>query len=190
MKRLIFTTICTLLSLSALSADPFDYYQVDFAEDDNDEYCEIDYIKLGGGLLTLGQDSTFVPIIGFGRRYECPEMGVDYSVKFGYAKGIAGNDRSVFVYTAPKILALRYLDPCSNFSVYYGGGASWSGIVNNNKSQTFHGVFLEAALGYELQRRGSVRTFIQLDMNQAVLAAYRKGKFPTPSLELTFGMGF
>jgi hypothetical protein len=185
-----------IMCLAPLNADPYDHFPnhrpIDFYEDGEceEDFCEINYIKVGGAIVTIGSESSFVPVLGLGRRCECPEMGVDYSLSLGYSTGIGGNKRSVFIYTVPKILALRFVDPCSNFSFYYGGGASWSGIVNNNIHQTFHGVFLEAVLGYELQRKGSVRTFIELEVNQGILAAYRKGKYPSPSAQLTFGMGF
>lgn len=214
MKRIILSSLTLLLGLGNLSAStferpsnhvPLNFYDEDCREqhypshrpidfyDENhskDDFCEIDYLKLGGALITMGQKSTFVPVIGFGRRCECPEMGVDYSATIGYAKGIAGNERSVFLYTIPKILALKFVDPCSNFSFYYGGGGSWTGIVNNNKRQSFHGIFVEAVIGYELQRQCSMRTFIQFEVNQGILAAYRKGKYPSPTGLLTFGIGF
>lgn len=199
MKRIILTSIALITSLLPLSAEPYEPYEcypkhspIDFYEEDcsRDAFTEIDYLKLGGAIVTIKQNSTFVPIIGFGRRCECSDMGVDYSASLGYARGMGGNTRSVFMYTFPKILALRFIDPCSNFSLYYGGGGSWTGIVNNNKKQTFHGVFVEAVIGYELQRQTSMRTFIQLEVNQGILAAYRKGKYPSPTALLTFGIGF
>ncbi len=214
MKRLIQSSITLLIALAPLGAVPYDrpsnHSPINFYDEDcreqhypdhspascygedcrQDDFCEIDYLKLGGALVTIGKKSSFVPVLGFGRRCECPEMGVDYSARLGYAKGIAGNERSVFLYTIPKILALKFVDPCSNFSLYFGGGGSWTGIVNNNENQAFHGVFAEAVIGYELQRQGSMRTFIQLEVNQGILAAYRKGKYPTPTALLTFSIGF
>jgi len=180
--------MCALISsfcISQLSADIFDD-----CNDDDDDYKEFNYIKIGGALTTIGQKASFMPVVGIGKRLECPDFGIDYSATFGYAKGLATCERSNFFYSVPKILCLSYLDPCGCNSFYWGAGASWGGLINKNSGQTFHGIMGEATFGYEMNRGRSFRSFIQLDISQPVIAAYRRGKFPSATGQLTFALGF
>lgn len=154
------------------------------------EYCKVDYIKIGGGAVSIGQTDGYIPMVGIGRRYECPECAIDYSAIIGYNKGMGGSNHSLIYYSIPKIVCLKFADPRANSSFYYGAGMSWSGIVNNHIHQYFHGVSGEITIGYETQRLACMRSFVQLDASQPILAAVRKGKFPSPALQLTFGLGF
>lgn len=169
-----------------LEADIFDYYE----EDVDDDFTELDYIRIGGGSVSVGQYGSFLPIVGLGRRYECYDYGIDYSINGGYVNGVLDNPRSVIYYSAPRILCLHYLSECDPFSFYYGGGASWTGIVNNNSKQVFHGVAADGTFGFEMQRDTCIRSFLQLDITQPILSAYSKGRFPTPTIQLSFGLGF
>lgn len=180
-------TILLLGNIISLSADIFDEYWCE----EEDDFVQIEYLKIGGCFANVGQHGAFMPVVSYGRRYEALDYGVDYSINAGYAKGFADNNRSVVYYTLPKVLCLYFTAPFSSCSPYIGAGASWMGLINNRcDKQIFHGVAAEASIGFEIQRTCQMRTFVQADVTQPVIPAYRKGKFPTPTFIVTFGLGF
>ncbi len=188
MKKKFFLAVCSafLLCSNMSQANIFDEYD----PDDSDDFLQINYMKLGGGFISLGQTSSFLPVVGIGRRLECFNMGIDYSATLGYQKGLIGNNRSIFFYSIPKILCISFLDTSDTSSFYFGGGTSWGGVVNKNNKRIFHGIMGEAAIGYEMQRNSCMRSFIELDLSQPLIAAYKKGQFPSPTLQIFFGLGF
>ena len=190
MKKTFFLIFLSVITVKNLCAVESDYCETEYSYNKTQERDQIDYVKLGGTITTLFQQSSFVPIIGFGRRLESSAVAIDYSAKIGYLKGLTGCDHSVFLYTLPKILVIRYAYPYFESSFLYGAGVSFSGVVNHNTNQTFHGVSLEGTIGYELHRCDSMRSFIELEISQPILAAYRKGVFPSPSIGVSVGMGF
>lgn len=195
MKQFFYSLLIGLLTFSSVQSYEKECYAINEFDpyaiyENSNEYCDLIYFKVGGGLVSVGQESQILPVFGVGKRLECCEMGIDYSASMGYVNRVGSHNHSVFIYTLPKITCLVYNDPSAKNTLYYGGGASWSGIINNNNRQIFHGVFIEGLVGYELQRNCSTRTFLQLDISQPILSAYRKGSFPTPTLHLVFGVGY
>ncbi|MEC7839108.1 MAG: hypothetical protein VX777_03600 [Chlamydiota bacterium] len=187
MKKKIFSLLFGLLTLTSTQSSAVtmgDYEFDDFEED----FVALKYVKLGSRTLGAGRTNTFVPAISFGRRFECPDVGVDYSASFGYAKGIGGCDRSSIFYSVPRIVCITFINECANSSLYYGGGASFGGIINNNTHSQYHGLLAEGALGYEMQRFSCVRSFMEFDFSVPILAAYRKGKYPGPTVQLAFAL--
>lgn len=139
------------------------------------------YVKLGGGAPTFGRGNEVCPAIGIGRRYEFQASAVDISMNY------TGDER-LYSYSIPRIMYLRYMDPFQDDSLYLGGGLSWGGI--HGFGTKFQGILGELSAGYEFQRRSPIRTFAELTLSQGVLNTYNKGRFPSPVLILSAGIGY
>lgn len=151
---------------------------------DSSCYSAYTYFKLGGSVLTAKEWKDLMPAIGVGRRYEWTGKAVDISANY------AANGHSGHYFSIPKIMYLQYLTPQSNCSPYLGGGLSWGEVRDKHEDHKFQGIFAEFAVGYEFQRQSPIRTFVQLDLSQGLLAHNKRGSTPAPTLALTAGIGF
>jgi hypothetical protein len=147
-------------------------------------YSAYTYFKIGGGVLSVKDWKDPMPAIGVGRRFEWGTKAVDISANYS----IAGKHGHYF--SIPKIMYLQYLTPYADCSPYLEGGLSWGELHNKRKDQKFQGVFGELAVGYEFHRHSPIRTFIQLDLSQGLLANNKHGSTPAPALALSAGIGF
>ena len=151
------------------------------------------YIRMGASPL---QGVGAVPGMGIGYRLASGSSAVDLSGNFGARRIKHGKE--VTTYTLPKVNYLHYFTPTKDNSLYVGGGLAWGGVHTNTHNYDeeyssradFHGIIANAAVGYEMQRASSVRSFVQLDVNQPTLAVSQRHEFPSPSAELGVGLGF
>lgn len=94
----------------------------------------------------------------------------------------------------PKANYYYYVSSASNSSLYVGGGAAWGGVMSRETATRdevkFVGLIPNLALGYEFNRAGTLRSFVQFDVSQPAIAAIREGEFPKAFAELSVGAGF
>jgi len=186
MKRLF--TVLAFFSFAALAAvdecQDYDSYLIEESRIPLEQIA-YNYLKIGAGAPSLGQNGGIGPILGIGRRMELCENGIDVSAMVGYAPG-----NRVAFYSLPRIMYLLFCDPFACQSFYYGGGLSWGGLYHDRADRWFHGVQLELAAGYEMMRNSCRRAFWEVGLVQPLIPASRSGCFPTPSLNFTFNLGF
>lgn len=153
------------------------------------------YLRMGVSDTELDRsDIQVLPGFGFGYRLIAGSSAIDLSASFNRRKSIIGDVREeTYHYTVPKANYLYYLSSGSNNSFYAGGGLAWGGVETkntDNKRQSFAGLIPNIALGYELNRTGLLRSFIQLDVSQPALAAVKEGAMPKAFAEFSVGAGF
>ncbi len=176
------------------------------------------YMKVGVNESNLPKnDENMMPGLGLGYRTATGHHGVDVTVE-GNAREIhnlAHERVTNFAYTLPKVNYLFVLSPKSNSSLYAGAGLALGGIqqttvvdakeavINEEdkteispavaafeKYQEFHGLIPTAVVGYEFNRNGAVKTFVQVDVSQPAIAVRKEGDFFTPKVALSAGIGF
>lgn len=174
------------------------------------------YLKMGASDSDIPKsDKTVMPGLGIGYRAAYDHNAVDISADFNRREIDDVNDQRVtnYSYTLPKVNYLFYATPASNSSVYAGAGLALGGmkqttivaatdevavdgvvttpaVAASNDEREFHGFIPNAAVGYEFNRHGGVKTFVQLDVSQPALAIMREGSFMGPKVALSLGMGF
>jgi hypothetical protein len=126
-----------------------------------------------------------IPGLGLGYRIVSGASAIDISANYN-----KGEDR--YVASLPKVNYLYYLSPAKNQSFYAGAGLAWGWIKSTTEEtkEKFQGLVSNAALGYEMNRKGPIRGFAQLDVGQATLAASQTGNLPKTFAELSVGAGF
>lgn len=174
-------------------------------------YKSFGYLRMGVSDTKLREtDINVLPGFGVGYRLVAGSSAIDLSASFNQMKRISDNlEESTFHYTLPKVSYLYYLNAKSNNSLYAGLGLAWGGVSlkkdrdtveigedgslvlkNEYEKDSFIGLIPNVAIGYELNRNGILRSFIQLDVSQPAIAASKEGAFPKAFAELAFGAGF
>ena len=121
------------------------------------------------------------------------------------------NTSKSFYITAPKVSYIRYLSSNPKNAPYAGLGGSWIFMAAEKETEIrlenqeeeeyfvtssfetverFNGLAGSAVVGYEMNRNSRIRSFIQLEATQGLLAASKKGDLPKPIIELSLGLGF
>lgn len=174
------------------------------------------YMKMGVNDSELPKnDQNLMPGLGIGYRAASGHNAVDISIE-GNRREIrdVANERTAnYSYTLPKVNYLYYVTPASNNSLYAGAGLALGGMKQTsvipateevvgedgivlpavaayNDAQEFHGIIPNIAAGYEFNRKGAVKTFVQLDVSQPALAVMREGSFFGPKVALSAGIGY
>lgn len=153
------------------------------------------YLRMGLSDTELNKtDVQVLPGVGLGYRLVAGSSAIDLSASFNRRKSVTDEGREETLhYTVPKANYLYYVNAESNNSFYAGAGLAWGGIdtrdMEDNKS-SFIGLIPNVALGYELNRTGTLRSFVQLDVSQPAIAAVKEGAFPKTFAELSVGAGF
>lgn len=156
------------------------------------------YLRMGVSDTQLDKlnkkDIEVLPGFGVGYRLVAGSSAIDLSASFNRRKSIADEGKEETIhYTVPKADYLYYFSANSNTSFYAGAGFAWGGVetkkINGDKN-TFIGLIPNVALGYELNRSGTIRSFAQLDVSQPAIAAVKEGAFPKAFAELSVGAGF
>lgn len=146
------------------------------------------YLKMGVSDSEFDRIDT-IPGFGLGYRIHTDTSAIDISASYNYRKTYTEEGRETNVhYTLPRVNYLYYLSAKSAHSLYAGGGLAWGGV--HSKAETFVGLIPNVALGYEINRTGTLRSFVQIDVSQPAIAAYKHGKLPTTLAELSVGAGF
>lgn len=149
------------------------------------------YLRMGASDSRLPKDTDqILPSVGLGYRLIAGASAVDFSTSLT-ARDIhtaLGNERT-YLYTLPKVNYYYYLSSNRNHSLYAGGGAAVGG-VRTSKANEFHGIVGNGTIGFEMNRNAALRSFLQFDVSQALLAASQKGDLPRPYAEFSFGVGF
>jgi hypothetical protein len=153
------------------------------------------YLRMGVSDTNLNhKDITLHPGFGAGYRLVAGSSAIDLSASFNRRKSIAdaGKEETLH-YTVPKADYLYYFSGNSNTSLYAGAGLAWGGVQTkkiDGSKNNFVGLISNIALGYELNRSGTIRTFAQLDVSQPAIAAVKDGAFPKAFAEFSLGAGF
>ncbi|OGN65181.1 MAG: hypothetical protein A3E80_01325 [Chlamydiae bacterium RIFCSPHIGHO2_12_FULL_49_9] len=126
-----------------------------------------------------------IPGLGIGYRIVSGASAIDISANYN-----RGPER--YVASLPKVNYFHYLSAAQNQSFYAGAGLAWGWIKSTATEETerFQGLVSNVALGYEMNRKGAIRGFAQLDVGQATLAATQTGSLPKTFAELSVGAGF
>ncbi len=153
------------------------------------------YLRMGVSDTELARtDVQILPGVGLGYRLVSGSSAIDLSASFNRRKAITDEGREeTYHYTMPKANYLYYINADANNSLYVGGGLAWGGVETRTMTQekkSFMGIIPNIALGYELNRTGAIRSFVQLDASQPAIAALKDGAIPKPFAELSFGAGF
>lgn len=176
------------------------------------------YMKVGVNESNLPKnDENMMPGLGLGYRTSNGHHGLDVSVEGNVReiRNLAQERVTNYAYTLPKVNYLFVLNPKSANSLYAGAGLALGGIkqttivdgqeavinpedqtvvtpavLASEKNQEFHGLIPTAVVGYEFNRSGTVKTFVQLDVSQPALAVRKDGDFFTPKVALSAGIGF
>lgn len=172
------------------------------------------YARLGYGAI-FGEDTYGVPSIGvFGYRHERDRLGIDVSFLNIQYKSVD----SSYVYGSTssgswlKLELLRFTNPVSDRSLYFGGGLSWSytdldaGLDNGYTSWHGSGLQGELTAGLELGRASSMLVFVQGDVGlpfyetqgdtytYSMVPPYTHTTVTTsryaPSVTVSFGLGW
>jgi hypothetical protein len=198
MKKLIAAGISLLLSTFAVNAkDQNDPTRI-FTSENTDKFYQI---KMGAGLARTGTTQTTIPVLSIGKRYELGDSAIEVSGAWG--DHTTTNGSKATYYSLPKVMYLGFLEPNSRHSYYYGGGLSWGRVklrepVNYNKNYNayeykgshFSGIFAEGTAGYELHRTTALRTMIELNLSQPMIAESKSGGHPGPTAFLGLSLGF
>ena len=148
------------------------------------------YLKMGVSDSNLQTtDIQMLPGFGVGYRLVSGASAIDLSASFNRRDKVTNDIKErTYLYTAPKANYLYYISSTSNNSFYAGGGVAWAGV--KTETVKFIGLVPNIAIGYELNRTGTIRSFIQLDVSQPVIAAVQEGSLPKAFGEVSFGAGF
>ena len=136
-----------------------------------------------------------LPGLGLGYRLAAGSSAIDISASFNRRDFRTDEGKEhLFMYTLPKANYLYYVTADSNNSLYVGAGLAWGGVrtkdAETKDEREFHGLIPNAAVGYEMNRNASWRSFVQLDVSQPAIAASQKGDLPKPFAEISLGAGF
>ncbi len=162
------------------------------------------YARIGYGTV-FGGGSAPGPAIGFGYRYELDQLGVDLSfinLAFPEHDSTASGDVGISGSWA-RLLALYYLNPKANSSIYGGGGLSWGGSAVTSSGNVYSGSGIqgELSVGYEMLRASTIRLFVQADLTLPFYKstndsfdmfgnAVSTGSRYTPTFVIALGGGF
>jgi len=172
----------------------------------------IPYIRLGPDIMNVQisssledfkKNNNISPCVGLGFRSESPSDAVDLSfsvaihsesvLKPPLENGSEVN-LSETLYTLqffyPKLLYLKYTSPTTASSPYLGGGLGWSQFFNEETDTSFNGLAGVLAFGYEMGRSSIIRQMAQLEITQPLIPSFSKGNSLSPSLELSYCLGF
>ncbi len=172
----------------------------------------IPYVRLGPDIInmqvstSLGEiknNNNISPCVGLGFRSESASDAVDLSFSVAVHKtekpvfesyGDSSYELSDTLYTLqffyPKLLYLRYTNPDNPSSPYFGGGLGWSQFFNQETDSSFNGLAGVVAFGYEMGRSSIIRQMAQLEITQPLVPSFSKGATLTPSLQLSYCLGF
>lgn len=123
-----------------------------------------------------------IPGVGFGWRIYGDKSALDISFSAIYGK----HHHEYF--TFPKANLYFYTNGDETNSLYLGGGLAWGSYEAQEKD--FMGIVPNLTLGYEINRKGMIGSFIQIEVSQPAIPAYSTGGLPGPFAELSIGAGF
>lgn len=156
------------------------------------------YLKMGvSDSETVPSEKDIIPGIGIGYRIFSGSSALDISASISSRTTRENEEKlSSTSYVFPRVNYLYYPSAKSSNSFYAGGGLSWGAVYSSStsdlskNSNEFVGLIPNINVGYEMSRMSTIRTFIQLDVSQPVIAATRKGDLPRPFAEISLGAGF
>jgi hypothetical protein len=151
------------------------------------------YLRLGVSDAQLPKPDDLeqvIPGLGLGYRVVLGFSGIDISASYN-RRNLTANEEQVqtFVYTLPKANYLYYVSPSSNQSFYAGAGAAWGGIKTKD-GREFLGLIPNVALGYEMNRNNTIRTFVEVNVSKPALAWSQTGDLAAAYAEASLGAGF
>ncbi|MES2272887.1 MAG: hypothetical protein V4487_01690 [Chlamydiota bacterium] len=149
------------------------------------------YLRMGVSDSHPTDSVKVLPGMGLGYRLIAGASALDLSATGNryITRDAEGEKKTTHFYTLPKANYLYYISPAKNNSLYVGGGLAWGGLKTKDDRE-FTGIISNAAVGYEMNRSSTVRSFVQLDVSQPAVAAVQKNAFPGPFAEFSVGAGF
>ena len=158
-------------------------------------YFRLGYGGAAGAIVNTG------PGFGFGYRYELDSLGIDLSF---LNLLVAGNDdpnstSSGVTGSWVRLMALYYLNPTANASMYLGGGVGYgvTAVSNTTASYTGTGLQGEVSAGFEFLRASTIRIFAEVDgtlpfyaVHSLDLTGTGSTKSYVPSVVASFGIGW
>lgn len=178
-------TIPTLVQLEAKPAVPYLQAKVSPTR-------SFGYLRMGvsDSQLSYERAGQVIPGLGLGYRLSSGSSAIDLSASFNRRETRTDEGKEyTYMFTLPKANYLYYVSAEKNNSLYGGAGVAWGGVKTSDNHE-FYGLIPNVALGYEMNRNEAWRSFVQLDVSQAAIAAYQKGSLPKPYAELSLGAGF
>lgn len=136
-----------------------------------------------------------IPGIGLGYRLNSGNAAIDISANY---TGVVGSkeDIGTYFYTLPKASYLYYITPAKSESFYAGAGLAFGGMKTKDERE-FQGFIPSVTAGYEMNRKGNWRSFVQMDVSQPALATRYSNppeasskRYPGPVAEMAVGLGF
>lgn len=200
MKKTFTTAFLTLATAFGFAQDAIPAAAPNFTEAKLPALEEKVTTKSSFGYLRMGVSDSQLPTMdsvqvlpgfGLGYRLISGASAIDLSASFNRReiRSDEGSKESTYVYTLPKANYLYYISPARNNSFYAGAGLAWGGMKTKEATE-FHGLVPNVAVGYEMNRKATLRSFVQIDVSQAAIAGIQKGALPKPYAELSLGAGF
>ena len=189
MKTVKSVLLTSLIASSALGASCIANTNALSNQYSNDNFI----VKLGAANINGPHShSNVAPVIELAKRFDVNNAAIELSARYSHAN--TDNQDSMF-YSLPKITYLAFYTPNCVNSFFYGGGLSWSktrhyNSVNTNNTASFQGLYAEGVVGYEMHRDKKIKTTLELNVSQPVLASSQHGRNPGPSVFATLGFGF
>jgi hypothetical protein len=143
------------------------------------------YLRFEATEEDLTHPNALLPGLGFGYRRLEGNGAADISMSgIGRSEHRSGR----FLWTAPKVSYLHYLQPDAEKSAYVGGGLAWGGVYS--REQRFTGIIPSVAAGYEFARKKTFLGFAEFTVSQPAISLYQQGSIPGPIGEFSTGIGF
>lgn len=142
------------------------------------------YVKLGGALFSA-PGLAFGPVVSLGSRFEEDGYALDISLSY------AGRGNQYMV-TLPKALYICHIDHQAARGFYVGGGASFGWINQGSRKRHFAGLLAEMSAGYDFNRFGKTKMFVEATLSQPLLpVTIKSGSFSfVPVFTIAYGIGF
>ena len=188
MKKFI---LLTLIALGATSLRANDLFAKDKEDVSKSSTIVTDYAKAGTLMHTMKPES-IAPSFTLGRRVidKTSKTGIDMYLTYATKK-----EKNSGGYDYTYLLPIEYLMPLNKKSknLYFGIGGGLGGfeIRNGAEKMSFHGLVATSKVGYEIVRKNTIASFIQLSATQPMIAiAHKNNKSSAPMVQLELGLGF
>ncbi|MDP1835203.1 MAG: hypothetical protein Q8K75_04655 [Chlamydiales bacterium] len=144
-------------------------------------HCEFTYLKMGLGIFP---NEGVGPTFGLGKRWESGFSAIDASINWSES----GSSEYVSIV---KAMYLYRFTPFDVNGMYAGGGMSIGSLTQPNHRR-FSGLLAEFAVGFEMLCQQSIRTFLELNISQGMVAfdAKHKAHGFNPFISMSAGFGF
>lgn len=152
---------------------------------EKEEVKNYTYFKFSGGENNVLQPQQPSPGLGIGFRYKTAASAFDICVS---GVGLNESRSRNYQFLLPRIGYISYINPTDEKTYYYSYGLAW-GFIENSK-QKFTGIVAHASLGYEFFKSAEFLGFSEATIYQPALSIKEISQYPSPTFEMSVGMGF